>query len=75
MKPQMRKLVAKTIRSKRPVKKPSKATPSRIAQAFSGSMQPQTGLPPAKAMGRNDIIARALDMLQRQQTMNTLKQF
>jgi len=81
-------LVASAIRRKaRPaVRARSARAPvgntSRMVQAMLSQMPqtPQapsaeaTGLPPAMTMNRNDIIARALDMMQREQAMRSLSQ-
>ncbi len=87
MKPLMRRLVAKTLRAKaKPKAKPTKkAKMDKLAQAFAAAMQPQPQetfqqvapqqAQPIPVANRADIIARALDMMQRSQTMNTLKQF
>jgi len=81
-------LVASAIRRKaRPALRARSARvpvgkPSRMIQAMLSQMpqMPQqapaaqaNALPPAMTMNRNDIIARALDMMQRQQAMQSLQ--
>lgn len=82
LKGKARKVAAAVLRAKK--KGSKKSSIAKLTKAFAGMQAPQgqTGLqqiapqaPTTPVANRADIIARALDMLQRRQAMQSLEQF